>query len=143
MRNAEAGREFRLYRQPSPIELWCSIPSPFQHVGRVRPCFPRNFYTAQHPGDLLQFLAVPVLGLVENMSYFIAPDTGNRYDIFGTGGAEKAAERLEIPFLGPVPLVMSIREGSDAGTPPLVAAPDGAEAKVYRLIAHRLVASIS
>ena len=73
----------------------------------------------------------------------IAPDTGNRYDIFGTGGAEKAAERLEIPFLGPVPLVMSIREGSDAGTPPLVTAPDGAEAKAYRKIARRLVSTLA
>lgn len=98
---------------------------------------------AQKAIDMLRRMSVPVLGLVENMSYFIAPDTGNRYDIFGTGGAEKAAERLEIPFLGPVPLVMSIREGSDAGTPPLVTAPDGPESNAYRSIAHRLVASIS
>lgn len=98
---------------------------------------------AQKAIDMLRRMSVPVLGLVENMSYFIAPDTGNRYDIFGTGGAEKAAERLEIPFLGPVPLVMSIREGSDAGTPPLVTAPDGPEANAYRTIARRLVTTLA
>jgi ATP-binding protein involved in chromosome partitioning len=97
---------------------------------------------AQKAIDMLRRMSVPVLGLVENMSYFIAPDTGNRYDIFGTGGAEKAAARLEIPFLGPIPLVMSIREGSDAGTPPVAAAPDGAEAEAYRTIARRLIASV-
>jgi ATP-binding protein involved in chromosome partitioning len=73
------------------------------------------------------------------MSYFIAPDTGNRYDIFGTGGAEKAAERLDIPFLGAIPLVMSIRENSDAGAPPVAADPEGAEATAYRVIARRLL----
>ena len=98
---------------------------------------------AQKAIDMLRRMSVPVLGLVENMSFFIAPDTGNRYDIFGTGGAEKAAARLEIPFLGPIPLVMSIREGSDAGAPPLVTAPDGPEASAYRLIARRLVTTLA
>ena len=98
---------------------------------------------AQKAIDMLRRMSVPVLGLVENMSYFIAPDTGYRYDIFGTGGAEKAATRLDIPFLGPVPLVMSIREGSDAGTPPLVTAPDGPEANAYRMVARRLVTTLA
>ena len=80
---------------------------------------------------------VPVLGIVENMSYFIAPDTGARYDIFGHGGARKEAERLDVPFLGEVPLVMAIRETSDAGTPIVVAEPDGPHAQVYREIATR------
>ncbi len=65
---------------------------------------------------------VPVLGIVENMSYFIAPDTGNRYDIFGHGGARREAERLGVPFLGEVPLELQIRLDSDAGTP-IVATP--------------------
>ncbi|MBJ3784783.1 Mrp/NBP35 family ATP-binding protein [Devosia sp. MSA67] len=97
---------------------------------------------AQKAIDMLRRMSVPVLGLVENMSYFIAPDTGHRYDIFGTGGAEKAAERLDIPFLGPIPLVMSIREGSDAGTPPVSSQPDGPEAAAYRMIARRLISAI-
>ncbi len=80
---------------------------------------------------------VPVLGIVENMSYFIAPDTGKRYDIFGHGGAKAEAARLEVPFLGEVPLVMAIRETSDAGTPIVVSEPDGPHARVYREIAAK------
>ena len=81
---------------------------------------------------------VPVLGIVENMSYFIAPDTGNRYDIFGHGGARKEAERIGVPFLGEVPLTMTIRETSDEGTPVVVAEPDGASARIYREIATKV-----
>ncbi len=94
---------------------------------------------AQKAVDMLRKMDVAVLGLVENMSYFIAPDTGNRYDIFGTGGAERAAAELDIDFLGAVPLVMSIREGSDAGAPPMVTAPDGPEAAAYRRIVKNLL----
>jgi len=85
---------------------------------------------------------VPVLGIVENMSYFIAPDTGTRYDIFGHGGARAEAERLGVPFLGEVPLEMVIRESSDAGHPVMAAQPDGPHAAVYREIATRTLASI-
>src|SRR5690554_7119798 len=67
--------------------------------------------------DMFGRVNVPVLGIVENMSFFIAPDTGKRYDIFGHGGAKAAAADLSIPFLGEIPLVMSIREGADAGRP--------------------------
>ncbi len=79
---------------------------------------------------------VPLLGVIENMSYFIAPDTGARYDIFGHGGARAEAERIGVPFLGEVPLTISIRELSDAGTPVVVAEPDGPQAKIYRDIAQ-------
>jgi ATP-binding protein involved in chromosome partitioning len=83
-------------------------------------------------------VSVPVLGLVENMSFFVAPDTGKRYDIFGHGGARREADRLGVPFLGEVPLVMEIRETSDAGTPIVIAEPDGPHARVYREIAARV-----
>jgi ATP-binding protein involved in chromosome partitioning len=89
--------------------------------------------------DMLKRLQIPLLGLVENMSYFIAPDTGKRYDIFGHGGAQAAAGRMGMPFLGEVPLVMSIRETSDAGTPVVATAPDGAEAQAYRAIVAELL----
>ncbi|KRA42002.1 Mrp/NBP35 family ATP-binding protein [Devosia sp. Root635] len=89
--------------------------------------------------DMLPRFGVPILGLVENMSYFIAPDTGARYDIFGSGGAERAAAEMNMAFLGAVPLVMSIREGSDTGHPPVAAAPDGPEAVAYRAIARRIL----
>ncbi|WP_075289976.1 iron-sulfur cluster carrier protein ApbC [Pararhizobium arenae] len=81
---------------------------------------------------------VPVLGIIENMSFFIAPDTGKRYDIFGHGGARKEAERIGVPFLGEVPLTMGIRETSDAGTPLVHSEPDGEVAKIYREIARRV-----
>ena len=81
---------------------------------------------------------VPLLGIVENMSYFIAPDTGKRYDIFGHGGARKEAERLGVPFLGEVPLQMEIRETSDSGAPVVVSKPDGPEARIYVEIARRV-----
>ncbi len=81
---------------------------------------------------------VPILGIVENMSYFIAPDTGNRYDIFGHGGARREAQRLGVPFLGEVPLAMPIRELSDTGRPIVVTEPDGPHAKAYLAIARQV-----
>jgi ATP-binding protein involved in chromosome partitioning len=65
-------------------------------------------------------MGVNIGGVVENMSYFIAPDTQKRYNIFGQGGAEALAKRYNIPFLGEIPLLMQIRECSDNGTPPVV-----------------------
>ena len=88
--------------------------------------------------NMFRKVDVPLLGLVENMSYFIAPDTGRRYDIFGHGGAEKEAQRLGVPFLGGVPLEMETRELSDLGQPVVAARPDSAQAKVYRDIAARM-----
>ncbi|SNB71302.1 MULTISPECIES: Mrp/NBP35 family ATP-binding protein [unclassified Agrobacterium] len=85
---------------------------------------------------------VPLLGVIENMSYFIAPDTGARYDIFGHGGAKAEAERIGVPFLGEVPLTISIREMSDAGTPVVAAEPDGPQAAIYRDIAKKVWARI-
>ena len=81
---------------------------------------------------------VPILGIVENMSYFIAPDTGKRYDIFGNGGARAEAERQGVPFLGEIPLTMSIREKSDAGTPVVVSEPDSPHSQAYLAIARQL-----
>ncbi|WP_331373541.1 iron-sulfur cluster carrier protein ApbC [Sinorhizobium chiapasense] len=86
---------------------------------------------------------VPVLGIVENMSYFVAPDTGHRYDIFGHGGARKEAERIGVPFLGEVPLTMGIRETSDAGTPLVVSEPEGEVARIYRKIAANVWEQLS
>ncbi|PZM07755.1 Mrp/NBP35 family ATP-binding protein [Rhizobium tubonense] len=88
--------------------------------------------------NMFRKVEVPVLGIVENMSYFIAPDTGARYDIFGHGGARTEAERIGVPFLGEVPLTINIRETSDAGTPVVVSDPDGAMAAIYKDIATRV-----
>jgi ATP-binding protein involved in chromosome partitioning len=81
---------------------------------------------------------VPVFGIVENMSYFIAPDTGKRYDIFGHGGAQREAERLGVPFLGGVPLDMTIRETSDDGQPIVATDPQGVHAQTYGAIAEKV-----
>ena len=80
-------------------------------------------------------LNVPILGLVENMSYFVAPDTGHRYPIFGEGGGAKVAEEFGVPLLGQIPLEMDTRKGGDAGVPIVVGQPDSAQAKAFRAVA--------
>ena len=85
---------------------------------------------------------VPVLGIVENMSYFVCPDCGGRHDIFGHGGARDEATRIGVPFLGEVPLAMPIRETSDAGLPVVATAPDGPHARVYLDIAAKVRARL-
>ena len=89
--------------------------------------------------NMFRRVDVPLLGIVENMSYFIAPDTGARYDIFGNGGARRDAERLGVPFLGEVPLTMNIRERSDSGEPVVASEPDGPQAAIYKEIAGRVL----
>jgi ATP-binding protein involved in chromosome partitioning len=81
---------------------------------------------------------VPVLGIIENMSYFLCPQCGTRSDIFSHGGARHEAERLGVPFLGEVPLHMDIREKSDAGLPVVATVPDGPLAALYRDIAAKV-----
>jgi len=81
---------------------------------------------------------VPVLGIVENMSYFLCPHCGGRSDIFAHGGARHEAERNGVPFLGEVPLHMNIRERADSGRPVVVSEPDGPHAKIYRDIAAQV-----
>jgi ATP-binding protein involved in chromosome partitioning len=81
---------------------------------------------------------VPVLGIVENMSYFQCPHCGTRSDIFGHGGARHEAERLGVPFLGEIPLHMSIRTTSDSGNPVVESEPDGPHAAIYRAIGAKV-----
>ena len=87
--------------------------------------------------NMFRRVDVPVLGIVENMSYFLCPHCGERTEIFGHGGAEHEAERIGVPFLGAVPLHATIREHSDAGTPVVASQPDGEHARIYRDIAAR------
>jgi ATP-binding protein involved in chromosome partitioning len=81
---------------------------------------------------------VPVLGIVENMSYFQCPHCGTKSDIFGHGGARHEAEKLGVPFLGEIPLHMAIRASSDAGSPVVDSEPDGPHAAIYRAIAGQV-----
>jgi ATP-binding protein involved in chromosome partitioning len=87
---------------------------------------------------MFQKVDVPVLGIVENMSYFLCPHCGGRSEIFSHGGARQEAERLGTEFLGEVPLDIKIRETSDGGTPITVAEPDNPHALVFRRIAARI-----
>jgi ATP-binding protein involved in chromosome partitioning len=92
---------------------------------------------------MFETVAIPVLGVVENMSYFIAPDTGNRYNIFGEGGGEKLAEQYHVPFLGAVPLGIEVREGGDNGIPVVVGKPDSPQAIAFRRVAEEVARRVS
>jgi ATP-binding protein involved in chromosome partitioning len=87
--------------------------------------------------DMFRKVDVPVLGLIENMSYFLCPKCGERSEIFGHGGAEREAKKLGLSFLGAVPLHMEIRERSDDGRPITATAPDSPQAAIFKDIAVR------
>ncbi|MGD1930713.1 MAG: Mrp/NBP35 family ATP-binding protein [Leptolyngbyaceae cyanobacterium] len=93
---------------------------------------------------MFQQLKVPVMGIVENMSYFIPPDMPEKqYDIFGSGGGEKAAAELGVPLLGCVPLEMTVREGGDRGVPIVIAEPESASAQALVNIAKVVAGKVS
>lgn len=93
---------------------------------------------------MFQQMGVPVLGIVENMSYFIPPDQPDKqYDIFGSGGGEKTAKELQVPLLGCVPLEISLRQGGDRGVPIVVGEPVSASAKALVAIAQQVAAKVS
>jgi len=93
--------------------------------------------------NMFRKVNVPLLGIVENMAYFVAPDTGTRYDIFGSGGAERLAKKLDVPLLGQVPLGLSIRAGCDDGTPAIISDAPDAYADVFRAVAKETAARVS
>ena len=86
---------------------------------------------------------VPVLGLIENMSYFIAPDTKKKYDIFGSGGGEKVSKEINVPFLGGIPINPQIREGGDKGIPIVFDIPDSNEANIILDISRNLTEQVN
>lgn len=93
---------------------------------------------------MFQQLGVSVLGIVENMSYFIPPDAPDKkYDIFGSGGGEKTAHELGVPLLGAIPLEMPVREGGDAGIPIVISDPNSASALELTAIAQRIAGKVS
>ncbi|MBX6324105.1 MAG: iron-sulfur cluster carrier protein ApbC [Rhodospirillaceae bacterium] len=93
--------------------------------------------------NMFRKVDVPVLGIIENMSYFVCPHCGGRSDIFSHGGARREAESLGTEFLGEVPLDMAIRETSDGGRPIVVSDPDSPHARIYRAIAERVWRKLS
>jgi ATP-binding protein involved in chromosome partitioning len=115
-------------------------------VGAVIVTTPQNVALLDSRKGLKMFqqMKVPVLGIVENMSYFIPPDMPEKqYDIFGSGGGEKTAKELGVPLLGCVPLEISTRLGSDNGIPIVVADPNSASAKALRAIALNIAGKVS
>ena len=92
---------------------------------------------------MFETVAVPVLGVIENMSYFVAPDTGVRYNIFGEGGGQKLAEQYGVPFLGTVPLGLEVREGGDKGVPVVVGQPESVQAEAFRKVAEEVARQVS
>jgi ATP-binding protein involved in chromosome partitioning len=88
-------------------------------------------------------LDVPILGIVENMSYFLCPTCNSRHDIFSHGGGRQAAEALEVPFLGEIPLHEQIRAEADEGTPTVVISPDSLEAEAFTRVAEAVAQQVS
>jgi ATP-binding protein involved in chromosome partitioning len=92
---------------------------------------------------MFETVAVPVLGIVENMSYFIAPDTGTKYNIFGEGGGQKLAAMYGVPFLGAIPLGLEVREGGDSGVPVVVSHPDSPQSLAFHHVAEEVARQVS
>jgi ATP-binding protein involved in chromosome partitioning len=122
-----------------PLTLAQTIPL----TGAVVVCTPQEvaLLDAIRALRMYQQLNVPILGIVENMSYFRAPDTGREYDLFGRGGARRAAQRVGVPFLGEIPLNMVIRRSGDEGNP--VVNFDGPEARALVDFTRALAGQVS
>ena len=93
--------------------------------------------------QMFRSLNVTALGLIENMSWYVCPECGHEHHVFGHGGAERAAQRLGVPFLGGIPLAEDVREESDAGAPIVVSRPDSPSAKAFRDVASQIAARTS
>ena len=122
---------------PGTGDIQLSIAQQVPLSGAIIVCTPQDLALIDARKGLAMFnkVDVPVLGIVENMSYFMCPKCGERSDIFGHGGAEHEAERLGLPFLGAIPLHIEIRELSDTGKPVVATAPDSPNAKAFRDVA--------
>ncbi len=93
---------------------------------------------------MFETVSIPLLGIIENMSYFIPPDMPEkRYDIFGTGGGSEFADEMAVPFLGEIPLGIEVREAGDKGVPVVIANPDSPQAKAFRAVAEEVARYIS
>ncbi|MBI3189717.1 MAG: P-loop NTPase, partial [Ignavibacteriales bacterium] len=92
---------------------------------------------------MFQKVNVPILGIIENMSYYICGHCGNREEIFSTGGGKKAAEELNVPFIGAIPIYTPIRIGGDIGKPIVVLEPEAEQSKTIRQLTRNMAAQLS
>lgn len=131
--------------QPPPIDLppgtgdaQLSLTQKVPLTGAVIVSTPQDIalIDARRGVTMFEKVNVPVLGLIENMSYFCCPNCGHNTELFGHGGAKKEAEAMGVPFLGEVPLLADIRASGDKGVPGIIENPDGEGAKAWRHIAH-------
>jgi ATP-binding protein involved in chromosome partitioning len=108
-------------------------------------CTPQDVATniAVNALQMFRKLNVTPLGLIENMSWYVCPDCGHRHEIFSHGGAEAAAKRLGVPFLGAIPLEEGIREDGDTGIPVVISRPESAGARAFVAIASQVAARTS
>jgi ATP-binding protein involved in chromosome partitioning len=113
-------------------------------TGAVVVCTPQDVALADAIKAIAMFrkVNIPILGMVENMSGFVCPECGKRYDIFGRGGAREKAEQLEVPFLGDVPINISVRERGDAGSM-TESLHDPVIAPVLQRLSHQLVSNLA
>jgi len=93
--------------------------------------------------EMFKKVAVPILGIIENMSYYCCPECGHRDNIFGHGGARAEAVKLAVPFLGEIPLHSLIRSMSDGGTPVTLSATQSEQAKAFQSIAVQVLSQLS
>ncbi|MHB0999957.1 MAG: iron-sulfur cluster carrier protein ApbC [Armatimonadota bacterium] len=93
--------------------------------------------------NMFNEVKIPILGIVENMSYFVCPHCSERTELFAHGGGSRTADRMDVPFLGEIPLDVEIREAGDAGTPIVVAKPDSLQAEAFRSLAEKVAARVS
>lgn len=130
---------------PGTGDIHLSLAQRVPQTGAVIVSTPQDIALADARKGLNMFrkVDVPVLGLIENMSYFLCPHCGERSEIFSHGGAEVEAQRLEIEFLGAVPLDIQIRETSDSGNPIVVSDPSSDHTQVYLSIAEKVWQGVS
>lgn len=122
------------------LTLTKKLKDPLEKGGAVIVSTPQDIalLDAERAITLFDRVHTPILGLIENMSYFCCPHCNKPTDIFGHGGVKDAAEQMNLPFLGEIPLSIDIRQGADEGSPMILSAPDSKEAITYRDIAKKL-----
>ncbi len=130
---------------PGTGDVQLSIAQNLRVTGAVMVTTPQELSLADvgRAKGMFDQVKVPVLGLVENMSYFVCPNCGTRHDIFATGGGKVAAERLHVPFLGSIPLDMGVSLSGDSGVPTVAREPDSEVAQAFIAIARNLAGKIS